>query len=286
MNLRKEQIQMVRETKKAKFLPNGFIQIIIFIVLFFFAQIFSFIVSVIITQDLEPSHLAMLYSTIIPIIIFVAYLLLVERRNLFSIGFGKPHAIKDYMIGYFVGVLMFSMVILTLFLTHNLTYEGFQKGSLGIILLFFGGFLIQGMSEEVIMRGYLLNSIGARHNLVIAILINSILFGVLHLLNPNVSFLSILNIILFGVFASIYALQFNNIWGVGALHSAWNFVQGNIYGLEVSGLNIDASIWRFKASGNELMNGGAFGPEGGIVTTFVLIISTIIVYQLKLKRNQ
>jgi len=90
---------------------------------------------------------------------------------------------------------------------------------------------------------------------------------------------------LFGLFASVYALKFNSIWGVCAIHSAWNFVQGNIFGLQVSGMDKMVTIWRFEAIGNDYITGGDFGPEGGLSVSIVLLIALIVLINLKLHRN-
>ncbi|WP_008825470.1 CPBP family intramembrane glutamic endopeptidase [Haloplasma contractile] len=289
MNLRKEQVLMVKEAEKAKFLPHGAIQVLIFFGLFLVSQLATSIFVIIQmlyngTTEIESTGPFNLFIFGVFSFIFILYVLLIEGRSTKSLGFSKRYAIKDYVIGYLVGIGLFSFIMFILYITNSMNYEGLLGGGTLLLVLFFLGFIIQGMSEEVMLRGYLMNSLGARHNLVIATIINSSIFGVLHLLNPNGSVLSILNIILFGVFASVYALKFSNIWGIGALHSAWNFVQGNVFGLEVSGQQMDASILKFSANGNELLNGGSFGPEGGLITTIVLIIATIIIYNLKLNR--
>lgn len=122
-------------------------------------------------------------------------------------------------------------------------------------------------------------SLSNRTSLIIAIIINSVMFSLLHLLNPGITLLAIINIILFGVFASIYVLRTNNIWGACAIHSIWNFLQGNFYGFEVSGINTNNSILSFTALENgSLINGGIFGMEGGLAVTLVLII--FIVYNV------
>lgn len=291
---------MILEAKKAKFLPHGVLQVIIALAIIIFTQLFSglivgfFLVFKAIISGveidsnsiMEQSTLPSLYATLITTIVVILYVLFIEKRNIYSLGFGKKHALFDYILGLLVGVIMFSTIIFILYITNNLQFESASLSVLPIVIVFFLGFIFQGASEEICMRGYLLNSIAARHNIVIAVVINSSIFGVLHLTNPNVTVFSIINIILFGVFASIYALKFNNIWGVCALHSAWNFVQGNIYGLEVSGIPKVESLWHFKEVGNDLLTGGKFGPEGGLVTTIVLLISTIIVALLRLNRNK
>jgi membrane protease YdiL (CAAX protease family) len=83
---------------------------------------------------------------------------------------------------------------------------------------------------------------------------------------------------------AVYLLKRGNIWGAGAIHSMWNFTQGNIFGIQVSGIDKLPSIFAFDASqSGELINGGAFGLEGGLAVTIVLALAIIIALLLKSK---
>ena len=130
-------------------------------------------------------------------------------------------------------------------------------------------------------RGWLLTRIAARANLPLAIAISSSLFGFLHLGNSGVTFLSVLNIVLDGVLAGLLLVYTDSIWLVVAQHGTWNYVQGNLLGFQVSGTGADASIFSFTmGSGPDWLTGGAFGAEGSIITTLVLLVSLVIVYHL------
>ena len=98
----------------------------------------------------------------------------------------------------------------------------------------------------------------------------------------KLSFIAFLNLILFGVFAALLLVKCENIWIVGAFHSIWNFVQGDLYGIQVSGMAVSNSIFTSEmVSGREIINGGSFGMEGGIAVTAVLLAGiSYIVYSL------
>lgn len=118
----------------------------------------------------------------------------------------------------------------------------------------------------------------------LGIIVSSIAFAALHLGNSGISPLALVNLALFGVFAGVYFIQRGNIWGVAAIHSIWNFAQGNIFGILVSGNDFGITI--FEATINEemtLVNGGDFGLEGGILTTIVLVVATVITLCTKQK---
>lgn len=222
-----------------------------------------------------------LFSTILAIVIALVFCKYIEKRPIHSMGLGKEHILPDYLIGLLVGFVMFSAVIGINLLTGAMTFDGIASGfgmsTIGYVIIFLIGFLIQGASEELIMRGYLMNSIGAKHKMITAVIVSSVAFGVIHALNPGVTVLAIINIVLIGVFFCVYAICFDNIWGVCALHGAWNFVQGNFYGIQVSGMTVQDTIFTLSSvEGKQLINGGSFGAEGGLATTIVVLISLAV----------
>lgn len=154
------------------------------------------------------------------------------------------------------------------------------------IILSLFAYMIQGFSEELLCRGYLMNTISSKKGPLAGILLNSLFFGALHLLNPGVTILSFANITLVGIFFSLIFYKTNNLWIVGAIHSIWNFFQGPIFGVQVSGLNIFSSVFKsIPIEGKELINGGSFGFEGGLAVTIVLAVSLIITVAILNKSN-
>lgn len=211
-------------------------------------------------------------------IIFCRY---VEGRPLRGMGFVKKDALKKYGTGLLIGLAMFAAAVLLGTLCGAYRFEGMAKGAAGGLALYFLGFLIQGMSEEVMCRGYLMMSLTRRSPILAGVLLNSVVFGLLHLGNNGFSLLPAVNLLMFGIFMSVYMLRTGDIWGASAIHSIWNFAQGNIFGLSVSGMPALPSIFDFGLSGSKLVNGGAFGPEGGLAVTVVLALSICAVCFLK-----
>jgi len=84
---------------------------------------------------------------------------------------------------------------------------------------------------------------------------------------------------------SVYAIADGNILGVCGLHFAWNFALGNIYGLPVSGFADNGEkIFKTQQIGSNILTGGNFGPDGGLVTTLILLIAIALLI-LKLKKD-
>ena len=211
-----------------------------------------------------------LFSTIFGIITSVVYCRLMELRTLSSMGFRKEKAGAHYLRGLLTGFCLMA-AITGLSIVTGVNRIAFEGGNAGIILLYFAGFLVQGMSEEVIFRGYLMTTIGGSHKTWLAVLISAAAFSLAHAGNPGFGVFSAFNLALFGVFAAMYIIAFDDIWGISAIHSIWNFTQGSLWGISVSGTGGVESIFRTSAKSSiSFLTGGEFGIEGSVFTTIVL----------------
>ena len=218
-----------------------------------------------------------LYATVLTTIFFMLYARIAEKRNMRSMGFTKIKAIPQYLFGLAVGLLMFSAIVGIGTLVGAFTFNGVEENiDIGLIALIFGGFFFQGMSEEVLCRGWMMTSIARKSSVIVGIITNAVVFAFLHILNNGIDILPLINLTLFGVFASIYMLKTDNIWGVSAIHSIWNFVQGSLFGLSVSGMDNMPTILKFAPTDNVILNGGTFGPEGGLIVSIVLVVSIVV----------
>ena len=273
----------LREAREARFQPNAVVQSLIFIAIFVLVQIalaipvFFIGINTWLTMEPAISYVLTLSFFGIGTILVIVYCRFIEKRSLRSMGFVRKKAFGQYMFGLLLGLIMFSAALLICLGTGTLKYRGVVIGdSMMLLILFFVAFLVQGMFEEVLLRGYFMVSLSNKTPLIIAILVNSVMFAIIHLLNTGISVMAFINLILYGIFASVYMVKTNNLWGICAIHSMWNFTQGNLYGILVSGQNVGVSLFSFVSTERgELINGGAFGLEGGFAVTFVLVVATI-----------
>ena len=224
-----------------------------------------------------------LFSFVIILFLFIFWVKVIEKNALSSLGFVKRNWLKYLGWGIMFSLVQMGVIALVYQVSGIGSFE-LNELSLEPILFILGLFpfwLLQGGTEEVATRGWLLTRIAARTNLPLSIVISSSLFGILHMGNAGVTFLSVLNIILDGVLAGLLFIYTDSIWLVVAQHGTWNYVQGNLLGFQVSGTGADASIFSFSMGyGPDWLTGGAFGAEGSITTTLVLIVSLVIVYRL------
>lgn len=236
----------------------------------------------------EGLMLVMLFAESIMIVLTCLFCRFIQKRKMTTMGFVKKGMLKEYLAGLLAGFGCFSLAVLLGVLTGALKAEGFfTEISAGMLVLYFIGFMIQGMAEEVLCRGYFLVSYARRYPVYAAVLANSVAFAALHLFNDGISILSFINLVLFGVFASVYFIRRGNIWGIGAFHAIWNFAQGNFYGIRVSGMEIKQSVLNLSSvEGKELLSGGTFGLEGSILVTIVLTAGILVCYFWKKKETE
>ena len=280
---------LVAAARESRFKPHPLLQIPIFIGIYIASllpTILPYVLFLLLKDANVPGDSAMdtekliiLFSCALSALVVVLYCRFAEGRSLFAMGFVRKDAWIHYLKGIAVGFVFFSTVYLTLIATGSVTFDGLNsKASLAMLLLFFFGFVIQGAQEEILTRGYFMMSLSTRLPAIAAILISSFTFSVLHLFNSGFGLLAFVNLVLYGVFLAVYMLKTGNIWGVCAIHSVWNFSQGNLYGMPVSGMNIlETSLFSSSlVEGKEWLSGGAFGPEGGVITSAVSILAIVL----------
>lgn len=195
-----------------------------------------------------------------------------------GLGFSKTKLFPTYLKGYFIGTILITIIFIILKLSKTINFEyNFNKKFLIFIVGSFLFFIFQGLYEEVLVRGYLMTNFSALYGDKFAIIFSSAIFSVLHLLNPGVNKIAVLNLFLAGIFFGLLYRATGNILFVGAVHSAWNFVQGIIFGSLVSGYEIKYSVFKSIPLGdNTLIHGGNFGFEGSIATT--VLLGVLIIY--------
>ncbi len=235
----------------------------------------------------------LLLAAFLPIYFLLwAWLWIFEQRHIWTTGLEWPRWLAKYLRGLLIGLLMFgtSLFILAAFGFVEVEAGGQADGGLTVVfgaLVFLVAWIVQGGAEELLARGFVLPVIGVRFGPLAGVLVSSLLFMILHLLNPNLSAVGLLNLFLFGLFAALFALYEGGLWGVFAIHSVWNWAQGNLFGFEVSGTEVSgAIIFNLAETGPDWLTGGAFGPEGGVAVTAVLLFSSFLVWLANQRRRK
>jgi membrane protease YdiL (CAAX protease family) len=141
---------------------------------------------------------------------------------------------------------------------------------------------IGALSEETLFRGYLLQTLVRSKQMIAGIAITSLLFAFAHMGNPDVGKVAIVNTFLAGIWFAVAYLKTRDLWFPLGIHFVWNWMQGPVFGINVSGVG-DLSpdpLMRAADAGPAWLTGGNYGIEGGVACTFAIIVFIIVVYLL------
>lgn len=272
----KEARENVEEMSLAKEMG---IYIILFLILYVVLVVVWTMFGYILGPDIANSFISLFSFALIPILIYI-YVTKIEKRSWRSVGFSKGNAISSTLMGALIGFLMFLAVVAIGFALGQFTFRGFDFSQAICLLPFLIGFTIQSFGEEICTRGWTLTYFSKRHSLLIAILVSNIIFILPHALNVGFDMMSVVNIFLVGTLFAVMFLRFDNVWICGGAHTAWNFSQGAIFGFSVSG-NPTPSLLKFEQVGQNIVTGGTFGPESGLIATAVIIAALALMVYYK-----
>ena len=213
-----------------------------------------------------------------------------DRRKFSDFGFQKKNFVVDYLLGFLYSILLVGLMFAVELGTGNARLvrsnfawlvdrtfvTGLLDGSLTCILVGFHEEILRNYQIKNISEGFAkISFLRARGAVIAAILISSVIFGCMHLGNSNVTPLAVFLLFVDGIILSLmYVLTGSAAWSFG-FHAGWDLAEGNIFGFPVSGLNEECSLLSIQHSGNDLITGGAFGPDGGMINLIMVVAGTI-----------
>lgn len=223
------------------------------------------------------SSIFIFYNFIISLVLTLYFNKRLDHRDLRYLGFNGRYFILPYLFGAILGM---AMIGLSFLLVYFLGLYHIERSNFSILLtaVFLIGVVIQSLSEEVMIRGYFLKGILKTMSLQKALLFQALVFAFFHSLNPHFSIVSAFNIFAYGLIAGIIFYRTDSIYIVAGMHFMWNFLQGEILGIDVSGLSVKNTVLRTTVLKNNILSGGSFGLEGSVITSCVMIIALILVY--------
>jgi membrane protease YdiL (CAAX protease family) len=194
--------------------------------------------------------------------------------------------LKDLLYGLIFGAVSIYFAAFIAIAFGGMTLQpNLTSGSSAIILTLgvsLAVFILGAAAEEALFRGYILQTFARAKLAWLAIVLTSLFFASGHLGNPNAGYISTINTALAGIWFSIAYLKTRNLWMVFGLHLMWNWVQGAILGIPVSGIKelTTAPLFQVTDSGLTILTGGDYGIEGGIACTIALIITGVLIWFL------
>ena len=206
-----------------------------------------------------------------------------DYRSFSSLGLQLDRStVSDLIVGFFIPGLMMALIFLIEYAAGWTQFQGWSWQAVGIgqsVIGLLGGlaaFVLVGISEEIFSRGYHLQNLMEGLNLHWALFLSSSVFALLHLLNPSSSLMSTLGLLAAGYFLAYGWVRTRRLWLPIGLHIGWNFFEGNIFGFQVSGLDTFRLLLH-TPSGPELITGGTFGPEAGLIAIPAMLLGAWLV---------
>jgi membrane protease YdiL (CAAX protease family) len=260
------------------------LQTVIMIIL---AIVFQFGVELLLTPG-KNGNADFFIGQILELIVFTLSIYIARRfldkRSFSRLGLQvNKQTVMDLLMGIAITFVMMGLIYLVEMMAGWLTFESFawqteSAANVAIgVLTFFAIFVLVGWNEELLSRGYHLQTLASGTNMFWALIISSGFFGIAHLGNPNATWISAVGIFFAGLFLAYGYIRTGQLWLSIGLHIGWNFFEGVIFGFPVSGLDIYRLI-RHEVHGPIIWTGGAFGPEAGLIVLPALVIGAALIY--------
>ena len=155
------------------------------------------------------------------------------------------------------------------------------------LLAAFATAAVGAVREELLFRGFLFRVIQSIGGTWIGVAVSAIVFGALHLLNPHATVMSALAIAIeAGILLAVAYTASRHLWLPIGIHIGWNFTEGSIFGVAVSGRHALPSLFHGTLTGPPLATGGSFGLEASVFAVLVCCVASVflIIYALRTGR--
>lgn len=229
--------------------------------------------------------LSALASLLAVLVITWAFRRFLDRDRLLGLGLQRSKRWKrEISTGLTLGFLLMALIFGLEWALGWVRVQGFAWQQqppmtlIGVLLGYASFYTFVAFSEEVAFRGYILQNLRKEWGTLAALLASSILFALLHGLNPHFTPLALVGIALAGVFMAYGYLLSGSLWLPIAFHFAWNFAQGPLFSFPVSGLASEGLLLLERGDSPSLITGGAFGPEGGLLGVTALFLGLLLLW--------
>ncbi len=226
-------------------------------------------------QLLLQKHLRAGGPAVVAVLCLAAYLAAqkwIERRTPVELAIHR--ALPEVAAGMLLGLGLFCSVMAILWVARAYHPEGWSLHAALARGLVFA--LMAGIVEEILFRGLLFRMFSKIFGTWGALLLTSALFGLAHAGNPGATVSSSLAIALEAglLLGTAYAAT-SRLWLPIGLHVGWNFTEGSLFGMTLSGNDMGSGLLRGSLSGPRILTGGEFGPEASIVAVIVCMAAAL-----------
>lgn len=222
-------------------------------------------------------YLIMTIQNIVMILVPLVMWKFFEKKTFTQMGLKniKFHT-KDLIVGLLLGSISMIIVFIGIILigdgklAYSLLNPVFSIELFSNLILF----VLVGFAEEFFNRAYIMSTLKQTKNIYIIVIVSSTIFSLIHSGNPNINLIAYINIFLVGLLFAYMYIKSGIIWMPIGYHITWNYFQGNIFGFQVSGIS-QKGVYQTNILSENILNGGNFGPEGGLIVTAIIILGLL-----------
>ena len=233
-----------------------------------------------ILKVMEPYLLHLVIASGIYTILYTwAFARVLDRKRLRDFGLRLHRAwLGNFAKGAALAVLILGAIFAFSLAVGSIRVEGFSRAApegVSVVVYFLGAllaFLSVGVYEELMFRGYVLQRLNDRAGKTASILVSSVIFAVMHGLNPGADAFGIFNTVGIGAILCVLYFRTGSLWMSIGFHTAWNFSLGYLYSLPVSGIPLYGVLNVVEVEPDSRLTGGSYGPEAGLACTIALAI--------------
>ncbi len=228
MSLMNKDNPLFEAARRGRRLPNIFLSIVVLLGLL----VIGFGVTggigerIYATPDNPDAYYDSVWFLVVPFLLLVVslwgWMAAYEKRPFWTIGLPLQGWLKKYLLGLLLGFGMLSLIVALMAATGTVSLDDSparQHGvaALGSVFLFLMAMIVQGDSEEVLIRGWILQTVGARYRPLVGVIVASLIFVAFH---GSIEPMVVINLMLFSLFVTFYCLSEGSIWGVCGWHAA------------------------------------------------------------------
>ncbi|MBX9467699.1 MAG: CPBP family intramembrane metalloprotease [Rhizobium sp.] len=216
------------------------------------------------------------------IAVYVAFVRFIEQRPVGELALSSMG--RELGLGLIAGAGLCTLCVVILMLLGVYHIEGINPPSLMLASVAMA--LSSGVFEELLHRGTIFRNVEALAGSWIALLVSAVIFGLVHLTNPDGNIVGALAITIeAGLLLAALYLVTRRLWLSFGAHIAWNFTQSGIFSGSVSGAFEQPGLFKAVIEGPQLLTGGAFGMEASIIALIVCTTTGVLVLHLAFRRG-
>jgi uncharacterized protein len=227
-------------------------------------------------------------GSLLAVVLATALMARIERRRVSFYGLEGIDRARQFFIGLVSGFGFLSLLVGILVVTHHLALHR-SNAAIGQIAAYAAAwafcFFLVGMTEEFMLRGYLLFTLARGMRFWPAAVVLAALFGFLHNSNPGESPFGVIAAGLVALVFSLSLWRLGHLWWAIGFHTAWDWAESFFYGTADSGTVSVGRLMHAHPAGSVLVSGGATGPEGSVWVALVLALAALFVWKTQPNRG-